>query len=100
MTNLVDLRPDRFLRELRDKPDIHLAAKAAGINHDELCDLLSTKKFYTAAIECIRENREEEILAFYEADLQALNTIKKQRLAKLNAHASSLVRGHVDASNG
>ena len=63
MNQLIDLRPDRFLRELRETGDLDIAATNAGMAMDEVHSLMaSNRKFDLSCVECFLEYNEEQVI--------------------------------------
>ncbi len=61
---VVDGRPDRFLREMREHGNVNTACKNAGMTCVELADLLfDSAEFDRAHVECSLEYTEESIMA-------------------------------------
>lgn len=98
MDNVVDLRPDRFLREVREDCDISRASERAGIAVPELEKLLKNRKFFISVAECIRERREERLLESYQSELAMLDSKYKYLMAELDDQTASIIREH--ASTG
>lgn len=72
-SNVVDLRPDRFLRAMRESGDFAGAAECAGFtvpDAEELCR--DTPKFDLAVIECHLEFLEEQLEAQKQEKLRKL----------------------------
>ncbi len=62
MGDVVDVRPDRFLREMRDHGDVVKALAASGMSRVEFDTLCSDNlKFDHAQVECQLEFFEDEI---------------------------------------
>jgi hypothetical protein len=64
MGTVIDARPDRFLRELREHGDPVKACKASGMSYDDL-DLLAKQnvKFDRAQAEAYLEYLEDSLMA-------------------------------------
>ncbi len=63
---VIDIRPERLLREVRDHGDFDVAMKNAGMTEQETNQLLANSpKFSISVRECIYEYHEEKILAKY-----------------------------------
>jgi hypothetical protein len=64
MGDVVDVRPDQFLRAMRDTGDYGAAAARAGLEVAEVEQLsLENKKFDLAVIDCHMEWLEDKIMA-------------------------------------
>ena len=64
IATVIDIRPDRFLHEMRDGKSVEAAAEAAGMSLQELDDLIrGNPKFGLATSECIYEHAEEQMRA-------------------------------------
>ena len=75
MGDVVDVRPDRFLREMREHGDWNKACQASGMTIIELNDLCrSNIKFDRAFIECHLEYLEEKSQAEMQKRLKAART--------------------------
>ena len=60
MSNVIDARPDRFLREMRDHGDWTEACKKSGLTSEEVESLcISNTKFDLAQVECQLEYIED-----------------------------------------
>ncbi len=96
---VVDIRPDRYLREVREHGDMGEAARKAGLTADELNELLQLPKYYRAIIECVRERREEQLIIARDEAIAQIRTDYNTRITELNARAETLLRG-LNASSG
>lgn len=64
MGDVVDVRPDRFLREMRDHGNVDTACKNAGMLRADLEDLCRVNpKFDRAQIECYLEFMEDAVMS-------------------------------------
>jgi hypothetical protein len=64
MGDVVDVRPDRFLREMREHGNVNEACKAAGLPRAELEDLCRVNtKFDLAQVEVYLEFMEDAMMA-------------------------------------
>lgn len=64
MGDVVDIRPDRFLREMREHGNADMACKAAGLPQAELEDLCRVNaQFDHAQVECYLEFMEDVMMA-------------------------------------
>jgi hypothetical protein len=64
MGDVIDVRPDRFLREMREHGNVDKACKASGMPRAELDDLCRVNaKFDLAQVEAHLEHIEEVIMA-------------------------------------
>ena len=64
MGDVVDVRPNRFLREMREHGEVDTACKAAGLPRAELEDLCRVNaKFDHAQVECYLEFMEDVMMA-------------------------------------
>jgi len=60
---VIDLRPDRFLREMRDHGDLARACRNSGMSYTEFNDLCKSNiKFDRAQVECFLQYREDVIM--------------------------------------
>ena len=60
---VIDLRPDRFLREMRDHGSLVKACMNSGMSHAEFQDLCqSNLSFDRAQVDCYLEHTEDEIM--------------------------------------
>jgi len=81
MGDVVDVRPDRFLREMREHGDWNKACRRAGMNSQELTNLCcSNIKFDRSFIECYLEFLEEKLQAEVRKRLQAARTLAYEQL--------------------
>lgn len=81
MGEVVDVRPDRFLRAMRDLGDFGKAAEQAGLTVEEAEDLCKTNhKFDLAVIDCHLEWLEDRF--------------NEQKNAQLKAAREAHMRGH------
>ncbi len=79
--NVIDVRPDRFLREMRDHGDWNKACHAAGMTMIELNDLChSNIKFDRAFVECHLEYLEEKAQAAMRSGIEAARTLAYKHL--------------------
>ena len=61
---VIDLRPDRFLREMRKHGSLAQACMNSGMSHAEFSDLCKSNiKFDRAQVECFLQHIEDEIMA-------------------------------------
>lgn len=96
---VVDIRPDRYLREVREHGDLGEAARKAGLTADELNELLSLPKYYRAVVECVRERREEQLIIARDEAIAQVRVNYNAKITELNARAETLLRGP-NASSG
>ena len=76
MSNVVDIRPDRFLRELRDYGDVNKACDAAGLPFSELTSLcVANIQFDRAYVACYLEYLEEAMQAEVQRHLVVVRTL-------------------------
>lgn len=81
MGDVVDVRPDRFLREMREHGDWNKACQASGMTIIELNDLCrSNIKFDRAFIECHLEYLEEKSQAEMQKRLKAARMFAYRQL--------------------
>ena len=81
MGDVVDVRPDRFLREMREHGDWGVACWASGMTIKELNDLCrSNIKFDRAFVECHLEYLEEQAQAEMQKRLKAARTLAYRHL--------------------
>ena len=63
MSNVIDIRPDRILREIRDHGSLPIACSKANVTASTLKELLEDyPKFAYSLAECMREFYEDRIL--------------------------------------
>ena len=62
MAEVIDMRPDRFLRELSEGVGIMEASKKAGIEHDELVDLLENNPKFRNTVREVVLDRAEDVM--------------------------------------
>lgn len=75
MSNVVDIRPDRILRELRNHGNLPRACSAAHVTAPVLKDLLlDYPKFASSLAECRRECAEEAVLLVQAKKYESLKT--------------------------
>lgn len=62
MTDIIDIRPDRFLRELSEGVGFSEAGKRAGMEHDELVKMLEDNpKFRHTTREVVLDHAEDNV---------------------------------------
>ena len=82
VSNIIDIRPDRFLREMRDHGDWNKACQNAGMSITELNNLCRANiKFDRAFVECHLEYLEELTQAGMRKRLEAARTLAYEQLA-------------------
>ena len=70
MNQVVDIRPDRLLRELRETGSLEIAAEKAGMSMDEVTGLMAqNRKFDLSCIECFLEYNEEQVIGIIQASI-------------------------------
>ena len=70
--NVIDIRPERFLRAMRETGDWNAACKAAGIESSEAANLCNTNaQFDRSMVECLMEHLEEKTIVEREATIAA-----------------------------
>jgi len=80
---LVDVRPNRFLREMREHGDWNKACQASGMTVKELNDLCrSNIRFDRVFVECHLEFLEEKAQAEMQKRLKAARTLAHKQLAE------------------
>ncbi len=80
---VIDLRPDRFLREMREHGSLVKACANSGMSHAEFDDLCrSNIKFDRAQVECYLEHFEDTVMADAQ---QMLKAARDQAYAELRA---------------
>ncbi len=78
--NVIDIRPDNFLRELSAGTGIMEAGTKAGIEHDELVKMFEDNpKFALTAREIIIDRVEDHLRADHEDSLAVLQSIRDRR---------------------
>jgi len=81
MGDVIDVRPDRFLREMREHGDWNKACQTSGMSIAELNELCrSNIKFDRAFVECHFEFLEEKAQAEIQKCLQAARTFAYEQL--------------------
>ena len=86
MGDVIDVRPDRFLREMRDHGDWTKACQASGMNIKELNDLCrSSIKFDRSFVECHLEFLEEKAQAGMQKRLKAARVLAYKQLEARHA---------------
>ena len=82
VSNIIDIRPDRFLREMRDHGDWNKACQNAGMTIPELNELCRADiKFDRAFIECHLEYLEDKAHADTRKRIKAGRTLAYKQLA-------------------
>ena len=97
MSDLIDIRPQRILTEVREHGDLEKAFTSSGMTADEVGDLLViSPNFGVAVIECCLEHAEEFMRAQAEKTIQGVRTMLEMDITAMrkNAHAS-----HTSAEN-
>ncbi len=75
MGEIVDVRPDRFLREMREHGNVVRALAASGMSRAEFDNLCSSNlKFDRAQVECHLEFIEDQVQAQVRKLLRATRT--------------------------
>ena len=85
--DVVDMRPDRFLRAMRDSGDWNGACAAAGLTSEEACELCKNPKFDLATVECQLEYHEEQIIEATEAAIEQARADRAARIQTLREQA-------------
>lgn len=81
MGDVIDVRPDRFLREMRDHGDWNKACQKSGMTITELNNLCrSNIKFDRSFVECHLEFQEEKVLAEMRKRIKAARTLAYEQL--------------------
>ena len=94
MGDVIDVRPDRFLRELREGTQISVAASVAGISHADLLELLhENSKFKIATRECILEYAEEQLRFEHAEKAKELEAVLHAAIKELRAPAQEASDG-------
>ena len=90
MGDVIDVRPDRFLREMREHGDWNMACHKAGMTLVELNDLCrSNIQFDRAFVECHLEYLEEKAQAEMQQRLKAAHTLAYKHLAERHPEVSN-----------
>ena len=90
MGDVIDVRPDRLLREMREHGDWEKACRLAGMTMKELNDLCrSNIEFDRAFIECHLEYLEEKSQAEMQKRLKAAHTLAYKQLAERHPEGSN-----------
>lgn len=90
--NVVDIRPDRFLRAMRDSGDWIGSCQAAGLTSAEaeaLCQ--ENPKFDLSLVECQLEYHEEKII---EATEKAFDTVRAERAQEIQGLREQAMRAY------
>jgi hypothetical protein len=81
--DIVDIRPDRFLRVMRDTGDWYESCKQSGMTSEEVSMLCQDNpKYDLATIECQLEYHEEQMIKVTE---QAIERLRVERTERFNA---------------
>ena len=90
---LIDLRPDRFLKEIRDHGDTVQACTAAGFSPEELEELLqSVPKLRFTAHECLLQYAEEQVLEQQAKKRERIDSVYKFIVKNLDKKTASLIQ--------
>ena len=88
MSNVIDARPDRFLREMRDHGDWTKACEGAGMTSDEVNSLCqSNPKFDLAQVECQLEYIEDLYTQRIEKTIADARVMCAEAVAKFREEA-------------
>jgi hypothetical protein len=93
MGEVIDTRPDRFLREMRETGKWAEACDRSGMSNAEaeaLCQ--SNPKFDLAQVECQLENHEEQLIAVAEQGVEKIRTVMKARVHEIRTNALAIYR--------
>ena len=100
--NVVDLRPDRFLRAMRETGCWADAAKAAGMSTEEVEQTCAENpKFELSAIECQLEFIDEQLIRTCEKEIEKLWRNKNLKMIRLRETAHAQFRDrHPELAEG
>lgn len=99
MSNVVDLRPDLVLRELREHGSLPRACLLARVTAQVLKELLTDyPKFATSMVECMREFAEEKVLKTQAEKYKTLTSNYNSTKRALDAETDRLVKEARDAA--
>lgn len=88
MGEVVDARPDRFLRVMRDTGDWSEACSQSGMTTAEVEDLCRVNvKFDRARLECQLEYHEEQLIQVTEAGIAKMRANLDARVEKMKKDA-------------
>lgn len=83
--NVVDIRPERFLRAMRETGDWNASCKAAGLDSADAANLCNTNaQFDRSMVECLKENLEEKAIVEREAAIAAAHGFFAKKIGILN----------------
>lgn len=86
--DVIDMRPDAFLRAIRDTADWQAACDKAGFTLDEVEKLCAENpKFDLAQVECQLEYHEEQIIAATEAAIDAARANRDRQIKSLRENS-------------
>ena len=87
-STVVDIRPDQFLRAMRDTADWIASCKAANLTMQEVEDLCKTSaKFDLSVVECQLQYHEEKIIEATEAAFEKARADRATKIADLRRQA-------------
>jgi len=100
MAELIDLRPDRFLREVREQGDAYKACITAGFTLEELKSLIQeNEKFRISVVECLNEWGEDIIMQEYALQRGIIDKTYRKLIRKLDRETATRIQEVRDVSS-
>ena len=87
MGDVIDVRPDRFLRAIRDTGDWDVACERSGLTTAEVEELCRDPKYDLALVECHLEHHEERIVQASEKVIEQARAHRSERVRLLREQA-------------
>lgn len=82
--SVVDIRPERFLRAMRDTGDWAASCMAAGIDSTDAANLMLTDVgFDRCVIECLKEHYEEKAIEEREATIKSAHLFYEKKMMSI-----------------
>lgn len=101
MGEVVDVRPDRFLRAMRDTGDWVKSCEQAGLTTAEVEELCRNPKYDLAVVECQIEHHEDQLIQATEKVIEQARAQRAERVRLLREQAMADFRArHPEAVNG
>lgn len=101
MGDVVDVRPDRFLRAMRDTGDWAKSCEQANLTSDEVSALCGNPKYDLAVVECQLEHHEERLIEATEKVIEQARAQRQERINTLREQAMAGFRSrHPETANG